>query len=143
MIDFLLVFGSAFLSATLLPFYSEVLLATMLTRHPTEWMLLWLLASWGNTLGAAVNWGIGKYLLHYRHKRWFPIKERELDRGQRWFQRIGVWSLLLAWLPLGGDAITFIAGIMNVRFSVFLTLVFIGKGLRYLVVIYFTDTMLL
>ncbi|MBY4677405.1 YqaA family protein [Marinobacterium arenosum] len=143
MIDYLLLFGSAFLSATVLPFYSEVILASLLAKQPDNWPMLWLVASWGNTLGAAVNWGIGKYLLHYRHRRWFPIKEHHLERGQRWFQRYGVWSLLMAWLPLGGDAITFIAGIMNVRFSVFLALVFLGKGLRYLMVIYLADSLLL
>jgi membrane protein YqaA with SNARE-associated domain len=44
-----------------------------------------------------------------------------------------VWSLLFAWLPIGGDALTFIAGIMRVRFSLFLLLTAIGKGARYAV----------
>ncbi len=55
---------------------------------------------------------------------------------QRWFQRYGVWSLLFAWLPVGGDALTFIAGIMKVRFSLFFVLVGIGKTLRYITVVH-------
>ncbi|WP_417606932.1 YqaA family protein [Oceanimonas baumannii] len=143
MIDYLLVFGSSLLAATIAPFYSEVVLAAVLTRQPDAALLLWLLASVGNTLGSVVNWWLGKYLLHYRHKRWFPVSDKQLDRAQRWFQRFGVWSLLLAWAPVGGDALTFIAGIMRVRLALFTLLVFIGKALRYAVVLWFADTLLL
>ncbi|OYD22616.1 YqaA family protein [Oceanimonas baumannii] len=143
MIDYLLVFGSSLLAATIAPFYSEVVLAAVLTRQPDAALLLWLMASVGNTLGSVVNWWLGKYLLHYRHKRWFPVSDKQLDRAQRWFQRFGVWSLLLAWAPVGGDALTFIAGIMRVRLALFTLLVFIGKALRYAVVLWFADTLLL
>ncbi|MCC4265092.1 DedA family protein [Oceanimonas baumannii] len=143
MTDYFLVFGSSLLAATIAPFYSEVVLAAVLTRQPDAVFTLWLLASVGNTLGSVVNWWLGKYLLHYRHKRWFPVSDKQLDRAQRWFQRFGVWSLLLAWAPVGGDALTFIAGIMRVRLALFTLLVFIGKALRYAVVLWFADTLLL
>lgn len=143
MTDYLLVFGSSLLAATIAPFYSEVVLAAVLTRQPDAALLLWALASIGNTLGSMVNWWLGKYLLHYRHKRWFPVNDKQLDRAQRWFQRFGVWSLLLAWAPVGGDALTFIAGIMRVPLALFTLLVFIGKALRYAVVLWFADTLLL
>ena len=54
-----------------------------------------------------------------------------MDRAEAWFQRYGVWSLLLAWLPVVGDALTVIAGALRVRMSVFLILVTMGKGARY------------
>ncbi len=135
MTDYLLLFSVAFLAATILPFYSEVLLAGLVIARPEQLALLWLVASLGNTLGSVLNWGIGRYLLHFRERRWFPVRQRDLERAQRWFQRVGVWSLLLAWMPLGGDALTVIGGIMKVRLPVFCTLVFIGKGLRYAAVI--------
>ncbi|MFP2770340.1 YqaA family protein [Oceanisphaera sp. KMM 10153] len=143
MLDYLIVFASSLLAATIAPFYSEVVLAAVLTRQPDAAVLLWALASVGNTLGSVVNWWLGKYLLHYKHKRWFPIKDKQLERAQRWFQRFGVWSLLLAWAPVGGDALTFIAGIMKVRLLPFILLVFIGKSVRYLIVIYFAERFLL
>lgn len=143
MLDYLIVFASSLLAATIAPFYSEVVLAAVLTRQPDAAVLLWALASVGNTLGSVVNWWLGKYLLHYRHKRWFPIKDKQLERAQHWFQRFGVWSLLLAWAPVGGDALTFIAGIMKVRLLPFTLLVFIGKSVRYAVVIWLADTLLL
>jgi membrane protein YqaA with SNARE-associated domain len=142
MTEYLLLFGGAFAAATILPFYSEVYLAILLSEQPGNWAWLWLIATSGNTLGAVLNWWLGQYMLHYRERRWFPIKARELERAQRWFQRFGVWSLLFAWLPIGGDALTFIGGIMRVRLSHFVVLVGIGKGVRYLVVILFADALL-
>lgn len=138
MIEYLLIFGSAFLAATLLPFYSEVVVVSTLVLQPDNWLWIWLVASIGNTLGAAVNWAIGLYLLHFQDRRWFPFKADQLGRAQRWFQKYGVWSLLMAWAPVGGDALTFIAGTMKVRFWLFFILTLIGKSARYAVVIYLT-----
>ena len=123
-------FGVAFLAATLVPAYSEILFASLMTSGYDPW-LLWLFATGGNTLGSVVNWVIGRYLLHFQGRRWFPFKKESLGLSQRWFQRYGVWSLLMAWAPIGGDALTFIAGFMRVNFFVFLVLTAIGKGLRY------------
>ncbi|WP_230425696.1 YqaA family protein [Spartinivicinus ruber] len=133
-----MIFFSAFLAATLLPFYSEVLVIAQLLKKPEAWFLIWLVASVGNTLGAAVNWLIGRYLLHYQDRRWFPFKQKQLYKAQHWFQKYGVWSLLMAWAPVGGDALTFIAGLMKVRFWIFFLLTFMGKAIRYAVVVYLT-----
>tara|TARA_R110002110_G_scaffold415561_1_gene650739 strand:+ start:36917 stop:37342 length:426 start_codon:yes stop_codon:yes gene_type:complete len=127
---YLTLFFTALLAATVLPAYSEVLFSGMIVAGYDP-LSVWLWASAGNTLGSAVNWVIGRYLLHFQDRRWFPFKEKSLGSAQRWFQKFGVWSLLLAWLPIGGDALTFIAGIMRVRFSVFIVLTAIGKGARY------------
>jgi membrane protein YqaA with SNARE-associated domain len=132
---YLLLFGSAFLAATILPFYSEVILFALL-REGGDPTLLVLVATLGNTLGAVVNWVLGRYLLHFQGRRWFYFSRPQMDKAQRWFQRYGFWSLLLAWAPVGGDALTLIAGIMKVRLWVFLLLVGSGKALRYISVVY-------
>ena len=134
---YLLLFFTALASATILPFYSEILFIGQLERgySPTG---LWTAATLGNTLGAVVNWAIGRWLLEYSDRRWFPFKARHLQRAQGWFTRYGTWTLLLSWMPIGGDALTFVAGVMRVRFGLFLVLVAIGKGLRYLLLILVT-----
>ena len=137
MLSYWLLFGSAFLAATIFPFSSEALLVTLLTQGKSIW-LVWLFATVGNTLGSVVNWILGRYFLHFEARSWFPFKTRQLDRAQRWFQRYGVWSLLFAWLPVVGDTLTFIAGMMRVNFFLFLILTAVGKGLRYWVVIMIT-----
>jgi len=127
---YLSLFFTAFLAATLLPAYSEILFAGLISAGYDP-LALWLWATAGNSLGSAVNWGLGRYLLHFQDRRWFPFKENSLAAAQRWFQKFGVWSLLMAWLPIGGDALTFIAGVMRVPFIIFFVLTAIGKGTRY------------
>ena len=135
--SYLLLFGSAFLAATILPFYSEVVLFALLRAGGDPFALV-LTATLGNTLGAVVNWVLGRYLLHFQDRRWFYFSPAQIERAQRWFQRYGFWSLLLAWMPVGGDALTLIAGIMKVRLWLFLLLVGAGKALRYVSVVYLT-----
>jgi membrane protein YqaA with SNARE-associated domain len=130
---YLALFFSSFGAATLLPFYSEIVFVGMLELAYDPWWV-WLVATAGNTLGAACNWGMGRYLSHFESRPWFPFKPASLHRGQAWFQKYGVWTLLLAWLPIGGDALTLVAGVMRVRFSLFFVLTAIGKGARYAVV---------
>ncbi|WP_207905883.1 YqaA family protein [Aestuariirhabdus litorea] len=144
MIELLVLFGSAFLAATLLPFYSEVVLLVQLQQGGDPYLLV-LVATLGNTLGGVVNWGLGRYLLHFRDRRWFYFSAAQIERSQRWFQRYGFWTLLLSWLPVGGDALTFIAGVMRVRLWLFLLLVGLGKGARYavLVILYSSTQMLI
>lgn len=135
--SYLLLFSTAFLAATVLPFYSEIVLFALLVQGEPP-VLLVIVATLGNTLGAVVNWALGRFLLHFRDRRWFYFNERQIARAQQWFQRYGVWSLLFAWLPLGGDVLTLIAGIMRVRIGIFLLLVGTGKSLRYISVVFFT-----
>ena len=138
MTDYLLLFASAFLAATILPFSSEVVLFSLL-RDGGEPVALVVVATLGNTLGSVVNWALGLYLLHFQDRRWFYFSRDQIDKAQRWYQRFGYWSLLFAWLPLGGDALTLIAGIMKLRLWLFLLLVGTGKGLRYISVVFISD----
>ncbi|MCV6606329.1 MAG: DedA family protein [Porticoccaceae bacterium] len=127
-------FTSAFLAATLLPLGSEVLLGALaMEGYSPLW--LWLTATVGNTLGALVNWYLGLKLLHFQGRRWFPFKPDKLKRAQAGFQKYGTTSLLFAWLPIIGDPLTFVAGLMKVRLLPFVILVGIGKGARYGVVL--------
>lgn len=135
--SFVLLFSVAFLAATFLPFYSEVILVSYLLQGESA-VGLWCAATAGNTLGSAVNWGIGRYLLHFQDRRWFPFKQQSLEKAQRWFHKYGEWTLLFAWLPVGGDALPFVAGMMRVHPLVMLVLCGIGKGIRYAVVIALT-----
>ena len=128
-------FLSALLAATVLPFSSEAVLVGLMAAGDYDMIWLWFLASLGNVLGAAVNWGLGRFCLRWQDRRWFPVDKEKLDRAGRWFSRYGVWSLLLAWVPFIGDPLTFAAGVLRGNFWLFLLLVSIGKAGRYAVVI--------
>ncbi len=135
--SYLFLGASAFVAATLLPFYSEVVLVALLMRGGDP-VWLFTAATVGNTLGAVVNWYLGRFLLRFQDRRWFPFQPHQVHRAQAWFLRYGKWSLLMAWLPVGGDALTFFAGAMRVPLGVFVVLTGIGKGARYAVVIALT-----
>ena len=128
-------FASAFLAATLLPFYSELATAAMSASDAFDPAMVLIVATAGNTAGATINWGLGRYLVHFRDRRWFPLKPKQLDRATDWFNRYGLWSLLLSWLPWVGDPLTVVAGVLRVNFWLFLPLVMVGKSVRYAVVI--------
>ena len=98
MTAYLSLFGVSFLAATLIPFYSEVALVGLLAAGYDPF-LLWLFASAGNTLGAVVNWVLGRYLLHFEHRRWFPfpiLKIASLPALVPAFRRLVIIVVLVA-----------------------------------------------
>jgi membrane protein YqaA with SNARE-associated domain len=130
---YVLLFGVSFLAATVFPAQSELVLAGMLlSGNYYPWLLI-LVATLGNTAGACVNWGLGRSIQLFRDRRWFPLSKPRLDRAERWYARWGIWSLLLSWAPMVGDALTVLAGAARVRFGTFVLLVGLAKGGRYLV----------
>jgi membrane protein YqaA with SNARE-associated domain len=126
---------SAFVSATLLPGSSEAVLLGLLAKGQGAPLILIAVASVGNIAGALVNWLMGRSVLLLKEKPWFPLKDATHHRAQAWFARYGVWSLLLSWVPVVGDPLTLIAGIMRVPFWTFLFLVGTGKVLRYCLIL--------
>lgn len=125
-------FAAAFLAATLLPAQSEALVVGLLLSDYAPWLVL-TVASVGNVLGSVVNWLLGRGIERFRERRWFPASPEALARAERWYRRFGKWSLLLAWMPIIGDPLTLVAGVMREPFPVFLLLVTVAKVGRYLV----------
>lgn len=127
-------FWSAFLAATILPGASEVLLVALLLGGTGEPWIVVAAATVGNTLGSVANWACGRFLGHYRDSRWFPVPAAQVDRFSAFFRRYGMASLLFAWAPIIGDALTVIAGTLRVPLLPFTLVVGLGKLGRYLVV---------
>lgn len=128
-------FFTALIAATFFPLSSEALLVSLLHQGYSP-LLLGLTATLGNTLGSCINWYLGRQCLHFQHKKWFPVSPAQLQRAQQQFQRYGIYSLLFAWLPIVGDPLTLLAGVMRVQFPLFVALVAAGKALRYTLVIW-------
>ncbi len=127
-------FLNAFIASTILPAASELLLWGIVADNPA---MLWpaiAVASAGNTGGAVVNWALGRFLSHFSDRKWYPLKPKQQQRASAWFQRFGLWSLLFAWLPIVGDPLTVVAGVLRVRLPIFVLLVAVGKTGRYVIV---------
>lgn len=124
-------FSSSFLSATLFPGSSEILLVALLTISGVSPVVLVLSATFGNVLGGLTNVAMGRWFgtLH-NQKRFSTVKD--------WLQRFGPVALLLSWLPLVGDLLCVLAGWL--RMPLFLVVVFLclGKALRYILIAFMT-----
>ena len=126
----------SFLAATILPLSSELVLSTMLLTGSFDKYLLLVVASFGNIFGSSVNWYLGKKILIFKDRKWFPVNEKQIAKSEMYFKKYGIWSLLLAWVPIIGDPLTVIAGILRVNFFTFLLLVSVSKTSRYIFLIF-------
>lgn len=126
-------FLSAFLAATIFPAQSETLLAYQISQNPNSAVTLLCIATFGNVLGALVNWILGRFAS--KAGRWFQMKEERLSRAKDFYFKYGRYTLLFSWVPIVGDPFTIVAGILRERLLTFLVLVTIGKLARYLFVV--------
>lgn len=125
-------FTSALLAATILPLSSELVLATLLMNgFPPHWLVL--VATTGNVLGSLTNYLLGLWASKTLLQRWLRLSDKDLLKAEHRFNRYGLTALLFAWVPVIGDPITVIAGILRVNLLWFILLVTIGKLIRYLV----------
>jgi membrane protein YqaA with SNARE-associated domain len=129
---YLTLFFTSLLAATLLPGGSEALLLYDLSQNADIFLLL-IFATLGNTLGSVINYAIGEKGVEYLVEKRYA-KEKYLQKAHTCFQQYGAYALLLSWMPLIGDPITFVAGAAKYDFKKFLLLVFAAKGVRYGVV---------
>ena len=126
-------FLSSLLSATLLPGGSEALLLYQLQQGANTWLLV-VVAGGGNLLGSLITYGVGfggNRLLHHPLSRRFAPSPQRLAHAERHFNRWGSPALLFTWLPVVGDPITLVAGVLRTPLLRFIPLVAIGKFGRY------------
>ncbi|MFB2537702.1 MULTISPECIES: YqaA family protein [unclassified Acinetobacter] len=127
-------FFTAFVAATLLPAQSEAVLLGLIYLQKYSVVGLIIAASMGNILGSCVNWYLGTQIERFREHRYFPFSVQQIDKAQTFYQKYGWWSLFLSWLPIIGDPLTLIAGILKEKLWRFVLVVSIAKTLRYVVI---------
>ena len=113
--------ASAFLSATLLPGNSEVVLVGVLAKYPQLFWPLIAVATAANTLGGMTSYAVGRMFSN-------KVDGKALD----WLKGYGEWMLLLSWVPLVGDALCVTAGWLRINPWLTLLMLAIGKCARYL-----------
>jgi len=128
---YITLFSSSFISSTLLPGHSELILTTFIYSNKFPVLTLVLVASLGNILVSILNWYLGFYFVKFKEKKWFPINHSQLEKVSLWFRTYGKWTLFLSWVPFIGDPLTVVAGILRIPIITFLIIVSISKILRY------------
>jgi len=125
-------FVVAFGAATLLPLGSEALFLYDL-EEGYNFFFLWLFASLGNTMGSMLNYWLGLKGEAYLEKKSY-LSTVKIKKAKAFFDTYGAYTLLLSWVPLIGDPLTFIAGVLRYSFKWFTLIVFFAKALRYAVI---------
>ena len=120
-------FVSSFLSSTLLPGNSEVVLVAMLLSGVSQPWLLVLIATMGNSLGGLTNVILGRFFPRREKSRW-------QEKAVGWLKRYGAATLLLSWMPVIGDLLCLLAGWMRISWGPVLFFLTLGKALRYVLV---------
>ena len=126
---------ASFLAATILPLSSEVVLSVLLLNGLSPALLI-TVATIGNVLGSFTNYAVGYWGGGLYARKVLKISEQEFARSEQRFRKYGVVSLLFAWVPVIGDPLTVIAGVLRVRLLWFFLLVTAGKLTLYIVVSY-------
>jgi len=127
-------FLASFLAATILPFSSEAVLGAMALGSWSCGSLL-VVASLGNTLGGLANYAIGRWIPEDKLVRRLRIDPGRATRWRGTVQRYGAWAALLCWLPVIGDPIAIALGLFRAPFLASSVLMFIGKAVRYAVIL--------
>ena len=124
-------FASSFLSSTLLPGNSEVVLVAMLLSGVSQPWLLVLIATMGHSLGGLTNVILGRF---------FPLREKSRwqEKAVGWLKRYGAATLLLSWMPVIGDLLCLLAGWMRISWGPVLFFLCLGKALRYVLLAWVT-----
>lgn len=119
--------ASSFLSATILPGNSEVVLVAMLLAKVSQPWWLVVIATMGNSLGGLTNVILGRFFPQRKASRW-------QERATGWLKRYGAAALLLSWMPVIGDLLCILAGWLRLSWGPVLFFLCLGKAIRYIVV---------
>ncbi|MBU0689510.1 MAG: DedA family protein [Gammaproteobacteria bacterium] len=116
-------FISSLLAATLLPGGSEAVLFGVLKLHPELFWPALLVGTLGNTIGGMISFGMG----------WLLPQTQQLKHVEK-VREHGTAALLLAWMPLIGDALCLAAGWLRLNPWHAALFMLLGKFARYLVI---------
>jgi membrane protein YqaA with SNARE-associated domain len=130
-------FFASFLAATIMPLSSEVVLVFLLLKSINPIILI-SVATFGNVLGSFVNYFIGAWGSMLIIKKFLRISEDNFSRAKLRFKKYGAYSLFFAWVPIIGDPLTVVAGVLKINILLFIALVTSGKLIRYIIIAYAT-----
>jgi len=126
---------AAFLAASILPFSSEVVMLGLLAAGVSPWPLI-IYGTIGNVAGSMFNYGIGRMGRLSWIEKYLHVKKKDLDRAERFMGGRGAWMGFFAFLPVIGDVITIVLGLMHANIVISLVSISVGKFLRYVVLFY-------
>ena len=124
----------SFLASTIIPLGSEPFVILMTTMNYNIWLIL-IFASIGNYFGSLTNYYIGEYGDRFFLTKYVKYDLKKMHKLEDVYSRWGSPLLFFAWLPIVGDSLCFIAGILKLNLRIFTFWVMLGKVFRYVILI--------
>ena len=126
---------ASLLAGSVFPFSSEVVMAGLMATGLDPWLLAFY-GTIGNVLGSALNYGVGRLGKVEWFEKYLHVKQKDLDRGERFMAGRGAWMGFFAFLPVLGSAITILLGLMRSNVVITFIAITLGKIFRYIILIY-------
>ncbi len=133
----LALFISGFSSATFLPGSSESLFLLMLAQEQWDTLVLILVVGMGNSLGGMSNWVLGVLIRKGLHKQKEGLLEsKHYILVEKKLQKFGAPILFFSFLPVVGDLLCMVAGLMKIHWLKSIIFISTGKMVRYILLSY-------
>ena len=126
---------AAFLAGSFFPFSSEAVMVGLMATGLNPWQLM-IYGTIGNVLGSAFNYGVGRLGKVEWFEKYLHVKQKDLDRAERFVAGRGAWMGFFAFLPVLGSAITILLGLMRSNVVITFIAITLGKIFRYIILIY-------
>lgn len=128
-------FVAAFVAGSVFPFSSEAVMVA-LQLGGADAMPLFISATIGNVGGSMFNYGIGRLGKESWRERLMPKDACKRARQEEWMRRYGAWTGVLCFIPILGSALAVMMGYMRLNPWVSLFAIFVGKAVRYAILIF-------
>ena len=126
---------ASLLAGSVFPFSSEVVIAGLMATGLDPWLLAFY-GTIGNVLGSALNYCVGRLGKVEWFEKYLHVKQKDLDRAERFVAGRGAWMGFFAFLPVLGSAITILLGLMRSNVVITFIAITLGKIFRYIILIY-------
>ena len=126
---------ASLLAGSVFPFSSEVVMAGLMATGLDPWLLAFY-GTIGNVLGSALNYCVGRLGKVEWFEKYLHVKQKDLDRAERFVAGQGAWMGFFAFLPVLGSAITILLGLMRSNVVITFIAITLGKIFRYIILIY-------
>lgn len=125
---------AALLAGSVFPFSSEAVMLALLAAGLDPWKLM-VYGTVGNVVGSMFNYWLGRLGKIEWIERYFHVKKTDVDKALRFMQGRGAWMGFFAFLPILGSAIAVALGLMRANIFVTVFSMFLGKVVRYFVLL--------
>jgi len=128
-------FLGSFLAGSIVPFSSEAVMTGLLAAGLDPWLLI-VYATIGNVAGGMFNYFVGRQGKMEWIEKYLHVKQKDMDRAQRFMAGRGAWMGFFAFVPMLGTAISVALGYVRSNVWIVLLTMTIGKLLRYAAIIW-------